>query len=125
MSARERGWAIVGIVAALAAFLFFATGHGAPSPATDLHRSRMACWNEPNPSQPNGLETICGDPAKMPAGSVRIEEDSPLWDCRTMGNRLCGPGTGYESDGRYAPCDVVTVDGVTDHLDAYAARCGD
>jgi hypothetical protein len=22
----------------------------------------------------------------------RIEEDEPGWDCRTMGNKLCGPG---------------------------------
>lgn len=22
----------------------------------------------------------------------RIEEDEPGWDCRTMGNRRCGPG---------------------------------
>lgn len=21
-----------------------------------------------------------------------IDEDSPLWDCRTMGNQQCGPG---------------------------------
>lgn len=21
-----------------------------------------------------------------------IYEDSPLWDCRTMGNQVCGPG---------------------------------
>ncbi|GAA2812984.1 hypothetical protein GCM10010470_55520 [Saccharopolyspora taberi] len=23
----------------------------------------------------------------------RTEEDEPGWDCRTMGNRLCGPGS--------------------------------
>lgn len=22
----------------------------------------------------------------------RIEEDDPRWDCRTMGNKVCGPG---------------------------------
>ena len=22
--------------------------------------------------------------------ALRIEEDSPLWDCHTMGNRVCG-----------------------------------
>ena len=27
------------------------------------------------------------------------------------------------TDGRYAPCGVVTEQGVTEHLDAYAARC--
>jgi hypothetical protein len=26
----------------------------------------------------------------------RIEEDEPGWDCRTMGNRLCGPITDSE-----------------------------
>lgn len=25
------------------------------------------------------------------AGPVSITEDSPAWDCRTMGNRICGP----------------------------------
>ena len=24
------------------------------------------------------------------AGSARVEEDSPWWDCSTMGNRVCG-----------------------------------
>lgn len=24
-------------------------------------------------------------------GYERIEEDDPRWDCRTMGNRICGP----------------------------------
>jgi hypothetical protein len=31
----------------------------------------------------------------------QIMEDSPAWDCRTMGNRICGPDVtpaGYESD---------------------------
>jgi hypothetical protein len=28
------------------------------------------------------------------------------------------------SDGRYAKCGVVTTQGVTEHLDAYAQRCG-
>ncbi len=23
--------------------------------------------------------------------AVRITEDDPRWDCRTMGNRICGP----------------------------------
>jgi hypothetical protein len=31
----------------------------------------------------------------------------------------------YVHDGRYAYCDVVTNDGVTDHLDAFVARCDD
>jgi hypothetical protein len=26
-----------------------------------------------------------------PAGSPRIEEDDPRWDCNTMGNHVCGP----------------------------------
>lgn len=28
------------------------------------------------------------------------------------------------SDGRYAACGVVTEEGVTEHLNAYVARCG-
>jgi hypothetical protein len=26
--------------------------------------------------------------------STVIQEDDPRWDCRTMGNRICGPGKG-------------------------------
>lgn len=29
-------------------------------------------------------------PERAPAPVQRIEEDSPLWDCHTMGNRVCG-----------------------------------
>lgn len=112
-------------LATVAAIFGLATGRFAPTPAEDLHRSGLGCWTEPNPSQPNGTEEVCGPLHLMPAGAVEIiAEDDPRWDCRTMGNRLCGPGTGYESDGRYAVCGVVTEDGVTEHLDAYAERCG-
>jgi hypothetical protein len=27
-----------------------------------------------------------------PAHPTKIWEDDPRWDCRTMGNRVCGPG---------------------------------
>lgn len=33
-------------------------------------------------------------------------------------------GTDVTSDGRYAPCGVVTEEGVTEFLDEYARRCG-
>ena len=32
--------------------------------------------------------------------------------------------SGPSHDGRFVSCDVITEDGVTDHLDAFAARCG-
>ncbi len=28
------------------------------------------------------------------------------------------------TDGRFHTCDLITEQGVTEHLDAYAARCG-
>lgn len=27
----------------------------------------------------------------IPTHHTRIEEDSPLWNCHTMGNHVCGP----------------------------------
>lgn len=30
-------------------------------------------------------------PHKLDQSAVVIEEDDPRWDCRTMGNRICGP----------------------------------
>ena len=30
------------------------------------------------------------DPVRLDYG-VRVQEDDPRWDCRTMGNRICGP----------------------------------
>lgn len=29
-------------------------------------------------------------PDRVTIDSPRIEEDDPRWDCRTMGNRICG-----------------------------------
>lgn len=26
-----------------------------------------------------------------PASETVVQEDDPSWDCRTMGNRICGP----------------------------------
>jgi len=33
--------------------------------------------------------TGCGA-GESPKQADRIEEDDPRWDCRTMGNRVCG-----------------------------------
>jgi len=35
---------------------------------------------------------VGGGSEPVPAPSVRVEEDEPGWDCRTMGNRVCGEG---------------------------------
>lgn len=29
----------------------------------------------------------------VPTPTVTVTEDDPGWDCRTMGNRTCAPGT--------------------------------
>lgn len=31
-------------------------------------------------------------PSASPTPQERITEDDPRWDCRTMGNKICGPG---------------------------------
>jgi hypothetical protein len=33
-----------------------------------------------------------GIPMEGRTAPVHIAEDSPLWDCRTMGNKICGSG---------------------------------
>lgn len=50
------------------------------------------CWDEPNAQMPNGMERICGDLHLMPIGAVRqgVQEDDPVWDCHTMGDKHCG-----------------------------------
>ncbi|APQ42322.1 hypothetical protein PBI_RICH_62 [Mycobacterium phage Rich] len=54
------------------------------------------------------------------------EEDDPAWDCRTMGNRVCGPETAtpgcWDDHGKLVglwPCHVV-VDPNTGEGDVYA-----
>lgn len=32
-------------------------------------------------------------PAASASPAARCQEDAPCWDCRTMGNRVCGPAT--------------------------------
>jgi hypothetical protein len=32
-------------------------------------------------------------PAASPSPAARCHEDSACWDCRTMGNRVCGPAS--------------------------------
>lgn len=34
-------------------------------------------------------------------GSADIAEDNPKWDCRTMGNHVCGPDNGNHWAGLY------------------------
>lgn len=55
------------------------------------------------------VEPVPGTPH---AAVAQAEEDSPEWDCRTMGNRICGPlpvGTEVTVSGK--PW-VVTVSGL-------------
>lgn len=69
-------------------------------------RDMMVCWDEENSEMPDGLEMICGTPTQLNdtliAGYPRIwnidisppsylcQEDMPCWDCRRMGNKICG-----------------------------------
>jgi len=48
---------------------------------------------------PHVADTLLYDPAgykdtesigSTALDAVRVEEDDPRWDCRTMGNRICG-----------------------------------
>lgn len=51
-----------------------------PAPASDEWRPAPSVVAEPSPSfLPPALT------------APLVEEDSPEWDCRTMGNRICGP----------------------------------
>lgn len=43
-----------------------------------------------------GMMLLAPDPAPLPGiapGSFTVQEDDPGWDCRTMGNRMCGEET--------------------------------
>lgn len=73
----------------------------APSVSNELERLTQTpvatgCWVEHK--QDGTAEVLSGDLALMPVGSelvscggsFRIEEDEPGWDCRTMGNQVCG-----------------------------------
>ena len=60
--------------------------------------------------------------------ATAIQEDDPGWDCRTMGDRICGPtnsnlvAAGCYNDGAQLvapwPCHVV-VDPMTGEADVY------
>ncbi|AER48977.1 hypothetical protein SEA_DONNY_65 [Mycobacterium phage Donny] len=67
-------------------------------------------------------------PEATPTSTVQttISEDDPAWDCRTMGNRVCGPETAtpgcWDEHGKLVgiwPCHVV-VDPETGEGDVYA-----
>lgn len=45
--------------------------------------SLLGIWHGFNPPTPQTTHA---------AQSVKVEEDSPAFDCTTMGNRICGPG---------------------------------
>lgn len=39
------------------------------------------------------LQMIDNEPPRvqLPHSQTQLQEDDPGWDCRTMGNRVCGP----------------------------------
>ena len=42
-------------------------------------------------------------PARVPDTRAAVLEDDPRWDCRTDGNRICGPGNAQNVPaGRYS-----------------------
>jgi len=41
----------------------------------------------------------------------RITEDDPRWDCRTMGNKICGPGAKIPKTPIY--CGAITKKGTS------------
>jgi len=54
---------------------------------------------------PHVADTLLYDPAgyedtesigSTALDAVRVEEDEPQWDCRTMGNRICGKDRGKQ-----------------------------
>jgi hypothetical protein len=57
-------WVLTGLLVALLVVIVFA---GSDSPSQSV-------WVKPDPVSP----------------AVRVEEDSPQWDCHTMGNHVCG-----------------------------------
>lgn len=70
---------------------------------------------------PVGAVTIAEDESgatatESPSFSGVITEDDPRWDCRTMGNRVCGPANGqgviagqYGPDGLIIPWPATAV----------------
>jgi hypothetical protein len=40
---------------------------------------------------------------------IRVEEDSPWWDCHTMGNRVCGVRWSITLDARALALRALTV----------------
>jgi len=68
MAPRDRTALVVALSAGLLALLMIPT-------AAPIILSRLSGWAEP----------------------VKIAEDDPGWDCRTMGNRLCGPASGFDT----------------------------
>ncbi|MFC8640106.1 hypothetical protein ACFUC2_05020 [[Kitasatospora] papulosa] len=49
------------------------------------------------PTRP-GVTVTVADGQGDDNGDGRVEEDESGWDCRTMGNRVCGPAAGYPGD---------------------------
>lgn len=76
----------------LAAIMLIAAGvYRTPTPVPVDISTAYACWTE---ATAYGPEQICGDPG---LAQNRIEEDSPAWECETMGNHICGANPSRET----------------------------
>lgn len=64
---------ITSILTVVATALFAPTGSTAPVRPAPAYAAPVATYGTVDPGAP-------------------ILEDSPLWDCRVHGNRICGPG---------------------------------
>lgn len=63
--------------------------HRAPAPAPT--RAAAPSWSlDPGDPAPETQEVDCWDDASCAAPGHTITEDDPRWNCRTMGNRVCG-----------------------------------
>ena len=74
-----------------------------------------ACSTEPKPASTKGVEHVVKDTRPTTQASTQpstqasttqvkeCQEDDPCWDCKTMGNKVCGPATVSPSPAPPAP----------------------
>lgn len=82
--AKRAAYALAAIVAGTALLVFTSASGaaGARPPAPSWHAPAVAGFG------PAGPRTAPTNPGPRPG--TRITEDNPRWDCRIMGNRICG-----------------------------------
>lgn len=89
----------------------------------EQERGDWICWNEESADSPVGLIRICGTPTELndtlstetKVWSVDLHpvfpqcmEDQPCWDCRSMGNFVCGDQDSI-SDTPLAPSSIPST----------------